>query len=536
MIISNIPNLSSMSMVRAKVDLYDGSTLLKTCTCGDVLSDFTVTREGDNSKFFGFGIVHRLDMNLIDIEREIAVTKGNTAEIGLGDGGEIWDAPYPTFYISEIKRDEKSNTITGTAYDRLYWASEYLFSDLGLEAPYTLRDVTQAIATKLGLNLRIDPTCYENFSLIYSEGANLDGTEDLRLVLNAIAEVTQTIYFLSYDGFLSFKRLDKDGEAAYSITKDDYYELNTKTPRTLSLICNTTELGENIAVELETSGSVQYIRDNPFLELRPDVSTILEKALADVGGFTITQFDCDWVGNYLLEIGDKLALTTEDDEIVYSYLLSDTVTYAGTLNETSEWEFTDQQPETYANPTNIGERINQTFAKVDKLKKEISLVAGTVEDANSELAELKLTTDSIGLRVEEVIANGANNVTEEKLDALGKEIDNLIKEVNLKITSEDLTIAVTNTLNNGVEKVVTAAKKYTFDDTGLNIGSAENEISTVISEDGMRINRANQEVLVADNTGVKAEDLHATTYLIIGENSRLEDWQGKYTACFWIGG
>ena len=40
---------------------------------------------------------------------------------------------------------------------------------------------------------------------------------------------------------------------------------------------------------------------------------------------------------------------------------------------------------------------------------------------------------------------------------------------------------------------------------------------------------------MADNLGVKAEDLHATTYLIIGNNSRLEDYNTNRTGCFWIG-
>ena len=55
----------------------------------------------------------------------------------------------------------------------------------------------------------------------------------------------------------------------------------------------------------------------------------------------------------------------------------------------------------------------------------------------------------------------------------------------------------------------------------------------------MQISRGNNEVLTANNEGVKAEDLHATTYLIIGKNSRLEDWEQngeQRTACFWIGG
>jgi hypothetical protein len=53
----------------------------------------------------------------------------------------------------------------------------------------------------------------------------------------------------------------------------------------------------------------------------------------------------------------------------------------------------------------------------------------------------------------------------------------------------------------------------------------------------MAVFRDSGEVLTADNTGVKAENLHATTYLIVGVNSRLENYDnGSRTGCFWIGG
>ena len=64
---------------------------------------------------------------------------------------------------------------------------------------------------------------------------------------------------------------------------------------------------------------------------------------------------------------------------------------------------------------------------------------------------------------------------------------------------------------------------------------------TNIDEDGMSIYRTNdnEEVLTADSDGVNAFNLHARTYLIIGETSRFEDYvkdSKKRTGCFWIGG
>lgn len=536
MINSNIPNLDSMSNVKAKVDFYNGSTLAQTCYCMDFLEDFELTREGDNGKFFGFGVCHRLDFNLVDLRRTLNVAKDYTVELGLGNG-TIWDAPCPTFYITELKRDEKTNTITATAYDRLYWASEYLYKDLKLSAPYTIWEVVSKIAEKLGVTVNIPVELEADFMREYPEGANLEGVEDLRSVLTWIAEVTQTIYYVNNQNKLTFKRLDRNGEEVFHITRDLYYELDTKTPRTLVTICHTGELSDNVETSLEgETGAIQYIRNNPFLETRSDLPAILDQARDLVCGTTITQYDCDWSGNYLLEMGDKIALTTEDGNIVYSYLLSDTIVFAGTLNEKSEWDYTDQQPETYANPTNIGERINQTFAKVDRVNRQVTLHTSAIEETKEALGELVIGTQEISasVKVVEQQVIEVDEHVEGVSDQVNSRIDTLSSDVALKLDRTGVEITVDHKLQQGVDKVVTAAKKYTFDDTGLNIESDDSEISTRILEDGMRIYKNDEEVLTASNRGVTATDLYATTFLIIGDNSRLEN-SGNRTACFWIG-
>jgi len=52
----------------------------------------------------------------------------------------------------------------------------------------------------------------------------------------------------------------------------------------------------------------------------------------------------------------------------------------------------------------------------------------------------------------------------------------------------------------------------------------------------MKIIKDTDIVLTANNTGVDAKNLHATTYLIVGANSRFEDYDdNSRTGCFWIG-
>ena len=69
----------------------------------------------------------------------------------------------------------------------------------------------------------------------------------------------------------------------------------------------------------------------------------------------------------------------------------------------------------------------------------------------------------------------------------------------------------------------------------MTIKKSNSEVETNINENGMVISKANKDMLVVNSEGVDAQNLHATTYLIIGTLSRFEDFNGK-TACFWIGG
>lgn len=83
----------------------------------------------------------------------------------------------------------------------------------------------------------------------------------------------------------------------------------------------------------------------------------------------------------------------------------------------------------------------------------------------------------------------------------------------------------------------TPSEAETKADSIASIKKSDVDITTNISEDGMRVSKGGEVVLTANNGGVEARNLHATTYLIIGENSRFEDYDnGSRTGCFWIRG
>ena len=514
--------------LKARVELLEGSTLLNIFTYEDALKEVTVERVGEASKFFGFGICQKLNVKLLDPTRQINITTANRLEVAFGaDAYYMYATPY--FKVTEVHRDETTNELSITAYDALYEASTRTVAELGLTS-YSIRELAEACASLLGLPLTVQDGL-SVFDTDYPSGANFEGTESIREVLNAIAEATQTIYYVSSEWELTFKRLGT--EVALNIGKADYYSLTSGANKRLATIVHATELGDNVSASTAETGSTQYVRNNPFWELREDIGTLVENAVAAVGGLTINQFDCNWRGNFLLEIGDKIALTTKDLTTVTAYVLNDTILYNGALSQKTQWSYTDNDSETEANPSTLGEVLKQTYARVDKANKNIELLASEVDAAGEAVSQLQLSTNSISASVTEVKKNAT-----EALETLNSDVGDLTKKVEATMTAEDVTLAIKTEMANGVTKVETTTG-FTFNEEGLTVSKTGSQMTTTITEDGMTVYRDSEAVLTANNEGVDAKNLHATTYLIIGDNSRFEDFERdgeQRTACFWIGG
>ena len=719
---------ASVRKIKAKVELYNGSTLVATYTQADKVISFDIQRVGEDGKFFGFGICHRLNVHLIDVQRELDISTANTIKISLGaelpDGTTEYKI-YPTFQVSEVHRDENTNELSVTAYDAIYKASEHTVSELVLTKPYTIKQFVEACASVLG----VSAIGHTNFILSYQNGANFDGTETLREALDDVAEATQTIYFLDANNKLCFKQLDRGGNAVISIDKSKYMTLKSGVGHRLQTICMCTELGDNVSESTTLVGSTQYVRDNAFWELRDDIAALVHNAITTIGNISIDVFDCTWRGNPALEVGDKIALTTKDNKALTAYLLNDTIKYDGSLQEKTQWKYDSNSTETESNPTSLGDAIKQTYARVDKQEKQITLLAsemnsqtqaikktvkqvdveyylststtsatggswsttaptwqegkymwsrqkvtytdgtsitrnatciagakgadgkngkdgqdgapgadgapgkdgtpgkdgkdgingvdgknGTngrgitsvtteyyISTSQTELAggswsasqpaweegkyiwtrskivynnpttteyttavcdtawaqinaitgqQKTNTTDISQLKVEKNnISASVTTIVEKQSDidstivdmqkGIGEQnqsnaaqFESLTNKVNATMTSEQVQLAISTEVAKGANKVTTSTG-FKFDDSGLTISKTNSEMSTTIDEDGMSIYKGSEEVLTADNTGVDAKNLHATTYLIIGTNSRFEDY-GSRTGCFWI--
>ena len=521
--------------IDARVELYEGSpsvdeynkTLISIFKKSDALKDFSIERIGEQSKFFGFGICQKLTVTLIDKDRQINVEKGQIIEVALGVEDAV-NYPCPLFRIDTVTRDENNNDIKIIAYDFLYKAGEHRTSEI-TEKSYTIREYVYMCANLLGLPVKfaVDTADEYIFDEVYPASANFEGNETIRQALNAVADATQTIYFVDWDWQLTFKRLNKDALPVTTIDKSQYFSLANKGRVTLGTICHATELGDNVSAE-KCEGVTQYIRDNAFWELRDDIGVLLNRAIDAVGGMSMYQINLNWRGNWLVEIGDKFSMMTKDNLLIEGYLLNDTITYNGGYKQVTTWSFTENSAESASNPVTIGDAINQTVARVDKVNKQIELVVSETGNHSDRISQLEMTTDEINASVTRV----ENNVNT-SIDGVNETIGEIRNEVEMKMTSTDVTILIEEAITTGIDSVTTSTG-FTFDAAGLTIDKSNSELSTQITEDGMTVYRNSTPVLVANNQGVDAINLHATTYLIIGDKSRFENY-GSRTGCFWIG-
>jgi hypothetical protein len=525
--------------IDARVELYNCSALqndgynreLLATFCGDgALIDFKVERVADDGKFFGFGICQKLTVNLRDKERAININKGQVLEVSFGIDSK-YTYPCALFQVEEISRNENNNNLKVIAYDFLYKAGEHRVSELKL-TEYTPRSFIAACALLLNLPLKIEVDDAV-FDLPYPNGANFEGSETLREALNAVAEATQTIFFVDWDWRLTFRRLKKDGEPVLYIDRNKYFELKNKTSRTLAAICHATELGDNVEAETGNPGAVQYIRNNPFWDLRDDIDTLLNNALAVVGGITISQFDCSWRGNYALEIGDKITIETKDGDILTAYVLNDTLTYNGGLREQTEWSFTEHNAETASNPVNLGDALRQTFARVNKAEGYIELVAKdaqeTIGQATEQMAALRVQADEISAEVSRVetkfngevkklessITQTAEDITgevsrvEEKVDGTKTELQSQIQQTAEGITST--VSAVDKKIDNSVTTLQSQIQQTnnSITSTVSRIEQIDKDINTIESQ--IEQNADNIELKVSKNDIISAINLSPET-------------------------
>jgi hypothetical protein len=178
----------------------------------------------------------------------------------------------------------------------------------------------------------------------------------------------------------------------------------------------------------------------------------------------------------------------------------------------------------------LGTKATDWTPSPEDIEQDVSDLEVVTQTMSEAIASLSVNTDSIAASVQTIERN-----TTETLNGVLTSIDELNKKTELIMDEESVQLAIQDEINKGAGKVVTSTG-YTFDENGMTVSKSDSEMTTQITEDGMTVRKNGEDTLVANSNGVDAVNLHATTYLIVGLNSRFEDFGEGRTGCFWIGG
>lgn len=142
------------------------------------------------------------------------------------------------------------------------------------------------------------------------------------------------------------------------------------------------------------------------------------------------------------------------------------------------------------------------------------------------------------LRIIDDEGNDIFTVVDGKIAASIQDVDGRVS--NLEQDANNVNIRIDALEQSEVQiDSITTSTGYTFDENGLSICKDGEEIQNILDNTGMYVTREDEEILSANGDGVSSINMVARDYLVVGSNSRFEDYIGsdgsRRTACFYIG-
>ncbi len=160
---------------------------------------------------------------------------------------------------------------------------------------------------------------------------------------------------------------------------------------------------------------------------------------------------------------------------------------------------------------------------------EIETLGGDIDSVREYAAQVALDVGGIKTSVSNI---------EGTIQGVSDDLQNTKGSItSLEQTASQFKLDIQKINDDGVGKVSNTTG--IFDESGLTVDNTESPTKTTVTPDGMKVYRkigsSSEPVLSATSDGVDATNLHAKTYLIIGERSRIENYGSNRTGCFWIG-
>ena len=476
-----------------------------------------------DGNFIGTFIMKRIEISYNDSNLEFKNKEFNAyKEYKLDDGS--WESiDYGTFIVTDVKPSDTKEEIKVTAYDyALKFANPYV-TELNYESgSVSLFQVLQEVCLKVGVEL--ENTNIDNGDFIVdSNQFNEDSMYGN--VITAIAQISCNFAKIMSNNKLKFQLMN---ETSITIQLNDYENLENKRdthPYNAVSLGLTNIDGENVTM-VDPSvqpGQENYliINDNPFAYTEEKRGQLIQAIFNKINGFGYSSFVLENCLYPQLECGDLIKIKNKDGQLTNSIILRPT------FEETIlnfEAPSVISSTVTYQNPVSAYDVAKRTEYIVNKQE---SIITQLVSETNN-------NTTQINNNYQEIINKFQEYAPQSSIDSIQQSVTQLQTSSYTKTEIQKIingTYTDENNQNISVSKVFTTSG--TFDENGMHYEKTGSKTNSTINEIGVTVNSTqnNEEVLFAgfdeeiNESIVRTENLTVRKYLVIGYNSRLENYE-----------
>lgn len=458
---------------------------------------------------------------MVEIDSNTSITKGASIEpqfgVYLGNAFEYVSlGNYKVKDDTTLKKDTNSYEIV--AYDKIIESMvDYELTTSDITYPCTVRDLYVAIFTKLGWATTGIPNSFVNSTSQIEEDVYSNANMTYRDVLDELCTIC-CMFLIDDSGAPKLiqytttnETINEDYMSDTSVEVKDYIFFN-------SLVFSRASDSDNIyrqdTTSITNNGLHEFkVSDLQILSLNWR-DNFIDDMWAYLQTFNYYAFDINTIGITFLEPADLITISTFNN--TYStILLNSDLTIGNGANEKIYSNAPQETKTEYKYADTTDRKINQTNLIVDKQNGQISTLVSSVNNLdtreNNNYQEISNKFENYALQSD--IVSIENSVSQLQTDTYTK------TEINTKLTDGSVT------------KVQTMSG--TFDENGMRYEKTNAKTSTLINQVGIEVDSTanNEELLFAgfdeniNQSIVRTENLTVRRYLVIGENSRIEDFE-----------
>lgn len=412
-------------------------------------------------------------------------------------GGETTaEREYGTFIVKEAEYKDETNSVVLTCYDLMLLAMTEYNPIIEPGKTMSLYDYFETLCADIGLKFEI--TIYPNMN-VEIDGEKFDESYTKRDVLTQIAQAAGGTIAIKNDKACVL--FPKASGAIVEPSNLKTIEIGELFGPVNSVVIARTPQEDNIYKKDETAEKICEIKieNNQLMDShREDFIDGLYEALK---GLTYYPHRVESFGIGILDICDLFTIETLDGKTYTSLHLSGEVKIDQGIVETTEGAAPASTGTEYKAASESDRVLNKTILRVDKQEQTIQALITKTESST-------------------------NNLT--------GQVEEITRKLEQTATPEQVELIISETVS-GIDSITTSTG-YTLNQDGLRIKKSGDEIENLVDNTGMYVNREDDNVLTANAEGVQAINLTSKQYLIVGKNSRFEDYEENRTACFYIGG